>query len=402
MRQLSVPRKIELFVAILLFIRPLINPQPVQAMTLSTQTSPSPLKTLYIPLISKSSKPTSPTPTPTQPTMIHAVRVQYADYQNSQAEAPAIETRLRNANVNLVGLSAGRVEWAYLNWRDHPEYVSSSVKISGVDTLAADSARYGQFAEINAVIDVFSPNYLKANPDKAAINALGQRNPNLVGTMELVEGNYGKLLLQMVDYIATNYPNVNSISLTELSYRLDGYGPDELASYQAYSGNKNWPRQSNGQITIDDPSISNWRSHIMDVYLDKLVAISHAHGKKFYLDVSLNWNNISNEANQGGANYKLMLQHIDKLIVWGYYYLENIPPEFLTTAAQFLTRYGPDRIIMSIGMWGPNNSTMPADLLARGIQASIKGGMNAIWITPSIMLDDTSWKVIAQLWSTGN
>ena len=140
----------------------------------------------------------------------------------------------------------------------------------------------------------------------------------------------------------------------------------------------------------------------MDVYLDKLVAISHAHGKKFYLDVSLNWNNISNEANQGGANYKLMLQHIDKLIVWGYYYLENIPPEFLTTAAQFLTRYGPDRIIMSIGMWGPNNSTMPADLLARGIQASIKGGMNAIWITPSIMLDDTSWKVIAQLWSTGN
>jgi len=334
--------------------------------------------------------------------MIHAVRVQYADYQNSQAEAPAIETRLRKANVNLVGLSAGRVEWAYLNWRDHPEYVSSSVKISGVDTLAADSARYGQFAEINAVIDVFSPNYLKANPDKAAINALGQRNPNLVETMELVEGNYGKLLLQMVDYIATNYPNVNSISLTELSYRLDGYGPDELASYQAYSGNKNWPRQSNGQITIDDPSISNWRSHIMDVYLDKLVAISHAHGKKFYLDVSLSWNNISNEANQGGANYKLMLQHIDKLIVWGYYYLENIPPEFLTTAAQFLTRYGPDRIIMSIGMWGPNNSTMPADLLARGIQASIKGGMNAIWITPSIMLDDTSWKVIAQLWSTGN
>ena len=31
---------------------------------------------------------------------------------------------LKKAHVNMVGLAAGRVEWAYLKWQTHPEYVS--------------------------------------------------------------------------------------------------------------------------------------------------------------------------------------------------------------------------------------------------------------------------------------
>jgi hypothetical protein len=396
MQVLSVHRSVLLIGIIISLAIPFAVIKPAQAMTDQTPAPGNPVPpNIYIPYISGVSQPTPPG----QTSAVRAVRVQYTDYAKSQTEAPAIEAHLRAANVNLVGLSAGRVEWTYLDWKDHPELVASSIKDSGTDILAADSNRYSQFAQINVVIDVFSPNYILAHPDKAAINALGQRNPNLVGTMELVDGQYGQLLIQLVTYIASNYPDVDSISLTELSYRLDGYGPSELASYQAYSGNKDWPRQPNGQIEIDNSSIGNWRSHVMDVYLDKLVAICHAHGKKFFMDVQLSWNNLSNVANEDGTNYDLMLQHIDKLIVWGYYYLENYPPEFLQTAASFLSRYGSDHVIMSIGMWGPNNTSMPADLLARGIQASIRGGLTEIWITPSIMLDDNSWNVIQQAWA---
>lgn len=330
---------------------------------------------------------------------IRAVRVQYTDYQNSRSELPAIQDHLTRVHANMIGLSAGRVEWAYFKWKTHPEYISSEVHDTGLDILGEDSIQYAKYGHIDAVIDVLSPNYILAHPDAAAINVFGQRSQLLVGTMELVEGDYGRLLMDMVTNIAANYPRINSISITELCYRLDGYGPKEKASYLAYTGRTDWPYQSNGQIDIDDPSIGNWRSHILDIYLDKLAAIAHAYGKQLFLDVSLSWNDLQKAANEDGTRYDLMLEHIDKLVVWGYFYLKNIPPEFLETAAQFLKHYGTDRVIMSIGLWGPNNSIMPSDLLGRGILASKRGGLPNLWITPSVMMDDAMWQVLENTWT---
>ena len=53
---------------------------------------------------------------------------------------------------------------------------------------------------------------------------------------------------------------------------------------------------------------------------------------------------------------------------------------------------------MSIGLWGPNNSTMPADLLQRGVLASEKGGLSDLWITPSVMMDESMWQALATAW----
>lgn len=360
------------------------NPAPS-----SPQTVPAPPYKIFIPEIASGTS---------APPAIHAMRVQYQNYQTSRTEVPAVEAVLRSAHVNMVSLAAGRVEWAYFKWLDHPEYQSGDVKDSGIDFLSEDSKIYGQFAHIDAVIDVLSPNYILAHPDTAAINALGQRSQDLVGTMELVNGNYGKLLLSMVEYIAANYPQVNSISLTELSYRLDGYGPNEKASYLAYTGRSDWPRQSNGQINIDEPSIGDWRSHLLAAYLGKLAAAAHAHGKQFFFDVSMSRNNLSQATNENGTRYDLMLAQVDKLVVWGYYYLDNYPPEFLQTAAQYLKSFGPDRIIMSIGLWGPTSALMSPDLLQRGLQASQAGGISNIWITPSILMDNNLWQVLDNNW----
>jgi hypothetical protein len=364
---------------------------PMRQSSFPTQPSSN---SIYIPTVTNSNPTTISKSNPA----IHAVRVQYNDYSKSRAEVAGMQDLLQKAHVNMVGLAAGRVEWAYFKWAAHPEYISGDVKDTGVDFLADDSARYGQFASINAVIDVLSPSYIQAHPGTAAINALGQINPNLVGTMELVNGAYGQLLLQQVQYIAANYPHVNSISITELSYRLDGYGPQELTSYKAYSGKADWPRLSTGQINIDETSIGSWRTHILGAYFDKLTAAAHAYGKQLFLDVCLNPNHLNWEGNEMGTRYDLMLTHVDKLIVWGYYYLENYPPEFLETASQLLTKYGSDRIIMSIGMWGPNNAIMPADLFSRGLQASAKGGIPNMWVTPSIYMNADLWTVLDNYW----
>ena len=136
---------------------------------------------------------------------------------------------MQAAGINVVALSAGRAEWTYFKWAGHSADQSSDVTSTGIDFLAEDSATFSQFAKVSAVVDVFAPNYILANPNKAAINALGVPDPNLVSTAELVNGSFGQQLLDMVQYIAANYPHVDSIDITELSYRADGYGPDNLA-----------------------------------------------------------------------------------------------------------------------------------------------------------------------------
>ena len=335
--------------------------------------------------------------TPKMP--IHAVRVQYDNYATSRSEVAGVDANLTAAHANFVSLSAGRVEWTYFKWADQPQYISGDVKSSGLDFLALDSAQYKSHGWIDTTLDILSPNYILAHPSAAAINASGGKSTDIVGTMELVNGNYGKLLLAAVTYIAKNYPNVNSISITELCYHIDGYGPAEKTSYMAATKKKDWPRNSSGGININDPSIGTWRSGLIAGYMAKLASAAHTYGKQLYLDVDIDRSNLSEETNMDGTDYTQMLKKVDMLVVWAYYYLDGYAPEYLTTLAQYLTKFGNSKIIMSIGLWGPNNvNNMPADLLQRGLTASVNGGISNIWITPSIYMSSSLWTVLDNTW----
>jgi len=335
--------------------------------------------------------------TPKMP--IHAVRVQYKNLATSRSEVAAVDANLTKAKVNFVSLSAGRVEWTYFKWNTYAQYISGDVKSTGLDFLALDSAKYKYHGWIDTTLDILSPNYIKAHPAAAAINASGGKSTDIVGTMELVNGAYGKLLLAAVTYIAKNYANVNSISITELCYHIDGYGPAEKASYMAATGKKDWPRNSSGGININDTSIGNWRSNLISGYMAKLAAAAHLYGKKLFLDVSMNRNNLALETSTNGTRYDLMLKSVDMLIVWCYYYLDGYAPEYLTTVAKYLTKYGNSRIILSIGLWGPNNvNNMSASMLQRGLTAAVAGGITNMWITPSIYMTSSLWTVLANTW----
>jgi len=220
----------------------------------------------------------------------------------------------------------------------------------------------------------------------------------MVGLIELTQGNYGKLLTSMVTYLASNYPDVNSISITELIYRLDGYGPDEKASYTQFSHQNDWPRNSDGSIAIDDPSIIQWRSQLLGNFLGKLAAIAHAHGKQLYLDVSTGLDKQMQFTDESGVQFNTMLQKVDKLIVWYYYYLDGNSPKTTQIAATALKQYGSSRIILSIGLWGPDNTVMDANNLQQGIQSAQQAGMSNLWITPATLMDSSHWQVLANLW----
>jgi hypothetical protein len=136
----------------------------------------------------------------------------------------------------------------------------------------------------------------------------------------------------------------------------------------------------------------------LDRWLDRAVTIAHTHGKQLFMDVALSLDDLTKITNEHGTNYELVLQHMDKLVIWAYLDLDNYPPEYLYDIARFLTRFEADRIILSIGLWSDETTVISADVLRRAILSSQQGAMPNIWITPSSLLQPDHWQVLEELW----
>jgi len=331
------------------------------------------------------------------PAIIRALRVDYADVKASRSEVAELEQKIREAGINLVAIGAGRVDWTYFKWQSHEEAWSSDVQETGIDFLAEDTARFGQWASVNAVIDVFAPRYIAMHPQAAAISWLGRPSPHLVSTMELVEGDFGRQLLAILDYLAAHYP-VDSLSITELSYYTEGYGDDDKAAYMRYTGRSDWPRLPDGRVSIDHPSIGEWRSYEVSRFIAQAAAIVHRYHKKLYVDVEVSWGSLDLEGTERGQNYGLLLQSADRLVLWNYFGLSGYEPEYTARIAQSVQEYGPDRIIISIGLWAKNGVISP-EALRRAMQSGLQSPVPHLWITPSLSLSDEHWQVIQELWS---
>ncbi len=341
----------------------------------------------------------TPTPKTTPAVPIRAMRLDYGNYAASRAEVDNLEAQMQRSGINLVALGAGRVDWAYFKWPNRPENWSGDVNSTGIDFLAEDAARFHVWAQVDAVVDVYAPKYIEMHPGAAAISWLGKPSPYLVNTMDLVDGDFGRQLLDMIEAIAANYP-VDSISLTELMYYTDGYGDVDKAAYMASTGNNDWPRLNNGSINIDHPSIGEWRSREIARFLEKVRAITIKYGKQLYIDAAVTWNAPENMGAEHGTRYDILLEQADRIVIWDYFALNGYPPEYNQPLAQFLLQRVGDRAIFSIGLWDKNNTTITPAQLEAGILAAQQGGMQDLWITPSLLMTDAHWAVLQRLWGT--
>lgn len=338
---------------------------------------------------------------------VHAVRVDYRDMSNSRGEVDGLEAHLRTAGVNLVAVGAGRVDWTYFPWSHHQDRWSSEVKTTGEDYLLDDSLRFGKWAHVSAVVDVLAPRYLELHPETAAISWLGKPSQNLVGTMEMVDGSFGQDLLDMVTAIATYYP-VNSITISELVYYVDGFGEQDRAAYIAYASKTDWPRNADGKININDPSIGTWRCYEIDRFLDKAAAIVHAQGKQLFVDARIDVTPDGDVTVSNGTDLGLLLQHADRVIVWGNHDLDGHSQQALVAVAKYLARYGRGRAILSIGLWDKNyDPDVPdaqmASISAQDFRTALlsagQGGAPDLWITPSFLLSEDDWQALKAQWN---
>jgi hypothetical protein len=310
-----------------------------------------------------------------------------------------LENLLRRAGINLVALGAGRPDWAYFKWPGRPENWSGDVTSSGIDFLAEDVARFHAWAHVDAVIDVYAPKYIETHPESAALSWLGKPSPYLVNTMDLVDGKFGQLLLDMIEAVAANYP-VDSISLTEMMYYIDGYGEIDKTAYMTYTGSRDWPRLSNGLINIDHPSIGEWRSREIGRFLQKAHAITAKYGKQLYIDAAVTWQAPGSMGAEHGTRYDILLEHSDRVVVWNYFALNGFSPEYSKQLAQVLRQKVGDRAIMSIGLWGKNNTVITPNQLEASLLASQAGGIQNLWVTPSLLMTAAHWEVLVRLWGT--
>jgi hypothetical protein len=247
------------------------------------------------------------------------------------------------------------------------------------------------------MIDLYAPNYIAAHPEAAARRFDGYRSPDQVSLVELTQGKFGTIILNMIDYLAGHYP-IDVISLTEIPYYSFSFTPEDLVSYRDFSGQRNWPRDSSGMIDRNDPRIWAWKSQLMEDYIRKAAEIVHRNGKDLYIDVPVSWKNFALEGKEAGLDYRRMLKHADKLVLWNYYHLEGKPPEVSRSLSQYMRKNFLDSsYYISIGLWGSNK---PADAssLDAAISGTLSGGSSQIWITPNDMLSDAHWDSVLRRW----
>ncbi len=89
---------------------------------------------------------------------------------------------------------------------------------------------------------------------------------------------------------------------------------------------------------------------------------------------------------------------MDRLVVWGYFGVDHYAPEYLEEVARFLTRYSQSRLILSVGLWSDNGGAVSPASFETALQSIRAGGIQNIWITPSVLMNDTHWQVLGDFW----
>ncbi len=329
---------------------------------------------------------------------IRAIRLDYKEMADSRKGIDALEQNIIASGLNLVSLGAGRAEWTYFNWAGHTDALAKEVRDTGIDFLAEDTARFGRWAYVDASVDVLSPLYIQKVPQAAAISYDGVASPNLVSTMQLVEGPYGKLLLEMIRAIASTYA-VDSISINEMYYQRDGYGPDDKAAFMQVTGRPDWPRRADGLIDIKDQIIGDWRSFELSRWLSQAQDIAHQYGKSFFVNISLNLNDPRAPVLDYGQSLGLLQARMDKVLLWGFFDPETISAEDLTSAARILKQNDSQhKFIFVVGLWNKLNLPIAAQKLTQAATAVQQGGLEDIWITPASLVNADHWLALSSIW----
>jgi biofilm PGA synthesis N-glycosyltransferase PgaC len=326
-----------------------------------------------------------------------AIATHFDDWHDWHDAVTSVLQSPVRSRLRTVGISAGRVEWAHFQWRGHQAHWSSPQKHSSVDLLgtAIHDFRSHRLRTV-AIVDFYSPTMVTFDRQLAAVRFDGKQSSDQICFTELVDGEYGRQIVDMVSYLSHNYP-LDGIALTELDYHSFCFDDRCLRSYREMSGRQDWPRRLLAtSIDRDDPTIWRWRSAKMQQFLQRVADAAHSGGKRLIVDVPVNWKDLQRRGKDSGLEYARVLQCADQIVVWNYFGVEGRSPEASARIARDLVHsFATESFFVSVGLWEGQRGSLDPQSFERGLEYTMKSGAKNIWITPNKLMTSEHWSALS-------
>jgi hypothetical protein len=321
-----------------------------------------------------------------------AIATHFAAHDDWTQAMSSVLERARIACVDTIGVSAGRPEWTYFRWDGHRDAWSGAQKASEDDLLDVATRTFHEAGfRVAAIVDLEAPRYVKEHPDTAAVTFDGERSSQRVSIAELTAGEYRRTLLAMVEHVSARH-RVDIVELTELGHYQTSFGPADLRAFQKHSGAPDWPRDGRGAIDVDASSVWAWKTAALTALVRDVAEVVHRHRKLLFIDVPVSWKGLERNGRDSGLEYRKILGAADKIVVWDYFALEDVPPGASEALARHLAAHLPvSAFYISLGMWAKHGQVAP-DALAEAAAAAVRGGATQVWLTPNSLVSDAHWR----------
>lgn len=322
------------------------------------------------------------------------------DWEGLRAAADA-------AHVNVVSLSAGRVEWTAFDWPAHPE----AAALPGTDHLAKALEELGTLPDGTPrfpilTIDALVPNWILADPSVAGHQGDGTPSVYTPSASAIHDGPVGQRYVDYAVELATRYKPMQ-IAFTELHFDDETFGADDLALFRRMTGASDWPRDSGGRIDEASPQIAQWRSEVIAELLGRVRAALDAvtdevgHRVELGIDVRVNWDDPAAGRPESGHDYRLLAAVADQLQLWAYFGTQQrSPAEVGRLTASLSPVLAPEDFTISAGLWstGSQDEVITPAELATAVAAAGQAGSLSTNVTPTSLMSPEHWQALAGVW----
>ncbi len=323
----------------------------------------------------------------------------YADITNGSDRIKRLAARFDEIHANEVAISMGRIEKALFPWRGQILESDSPQADQVQEVIDAIAVNGGCRRPVTLILDALIPEKIKRDPTVAGVSTKGEVSGTHPSLKALTRGEIGEKIIEMAAEAARRY-QPTAISLTDLYFEDTTYGQNDLEDFTYETGASDWPRR-NGEIDVSDPLIVSWRCQALASLVRRVreaVNAAAPNRPELWMEVKAPLEDANGDRKDAGQDYGLLAERADRLVLWNYFdNVTDTSPSTRDLAAAFAAR-SRGRDILSIGLWGRDDSTITPEKLNAAAKEAVEGGSTAVWVTPSDLMTDAHWKALAEAW----
>lgn len=355
----------------------------------------------------------TPQPTCTAPAkapggITHVVNVGYEDITSSDPHRLAyLAQKLDQVKATGVRIAVGRLDWVGFPWAGHEDLESSDVKDTGRDYVQEAIAALGCDASghrrtIYLGVDALFGREVTDHPELAGVDQSGKRSTLFASLTAWKTGPLTPLLADFVHELAVRY-HPDDVNITELYFDANTFGADDFADFKATEHVDAWPRSHDGTVDRTAPSVANWRSGAIASVVERVQQRLAGTGVRLTFDVRAPVALDPLGRPDLGANYPLLLKHVDQIVVWDFPGMVAFSVLGADQLGPLLFTGNPDRYELGIGLWkgGTGGGRITAAQLRHELDSAKRQGIKHVSVTPTSLFTEETWSILQSEWATG-